>query len=117
MSSALFGTGLPPLAPMSPPAQFTRMSTVPSSAVIRRDISVTAAGSPMLPSTVVTRVPCRAIESATSCRVSASPYLAGPASSRSWIATSAPSEASLSAIVRPRPRPEPVTKAILPVSG
>ena len=36
---------------------------MPSSAVIRRDISATAAGSPMLPSTVVTRVPWRAIES------------------------------------------------------
>src|SRR4051794_1972625 len=33
------------------------------------------------------------------------------------MARSAPSAASLSAIARPSPRPEPVTKAILPASG
>src|SRR6478735_5313476 len=117
MSNALFGFGFPPWAPMSPPAQLTRMSTWPRSALILVYISATAAGSPIFPSTAVTRVPCRPTDAATWSRVSASPYFPGPAASRSWIATSAPSEASLSAIARPSPRPEPVTKAILPASG
>ena len=33
------------------------------------------------------------------------------------MATSAPSSASRSAITRPRPRPEPVTNAVLPLSS
>src|SRR3954454_3913807 len=116
-SSALFGSGLPPFDPMSPPAQLTRMSTSPSSLVMRRCISATAAGSPMLPVTVATRPPCRAISRATSSRFWASPYFEGETASRSWIATSAPCDASFSAMVRPSPRPEPVTKAILPLRG
>src|SRR3954451_16746314 len=116
-SSALLGSGLPPAAPMSPPAQLTRMSTLPSSSAIVRDIASTAAGSPMLPSTEGPRPPWRAMSCATSSIPLASPYLAGCSASRSWMATSAPSAASLSAIARPRPRPEPVTKAILPANG
>src|SRR3954453_20573562 len=116
-SSALLGSGLPPEAPMSPPAQFTRMSTVPSSAAIVRDIASTASGSPMLPSTAATRPPWRPISRATSSRPPASPYFAGCPASRSWMAPSAPSAASLSAIARPSPRPEPVTNAILPAKG
>ena len=46
-----------------------------------------------------------------------SPYFAGWPRSRSWIATFAPSSASRSAITRPRPRPDPVTNAVLPVSS
>src|SRR3954468_2030487 len=71
----------------------------------------------MLPSTVATRPPWRPIARATSSIPPASPYLPGSAASRSWMATSAPSAASLSAIARPRPRPEPVTNAILPANG
>src|SRR3954469_20147857 len=116
-SSALLGFGLVPVAPMSPPAQLTRMSTSPSSAAIARAMPATASGSPMLPVTVATRPPWRRSSPATSSRPLASPYLPGSAASRSWMATSAPSDASLSAIARPRPRPEPVTNAILPAKG
>src|SRR3954453_6630666 len=116
-SSALLGFGLVPVAPMSPPAQLTRMSTSPSAATIARAMPATASGSPMLPVTVATRPPWRRSSPATSSRPLASPYLAGCAVSRSWMATSAPSAASLSAIARPSPRPEPVTNAILPSSG
>src|SRR4051812_15574904 len=116
-SSPLFGSGLVPVAPMSPPAQLTRMSTFPRSFAILRAISATASGSPMLPSTVATRPPWRPISRATSSRPLASPYFAGCPASRSWMATSAPSAASLSAIARPSPRPEPVTNAILPAKG
>src|SRR5579872_1400193 len=102
---------------MSPPAQLTRISTWPSLASISAFIFATAALSPILPLTAVTFPPCRAIALATASRSGASPYLAGAVQVRSWIATSAPSSANRSAITRPSPRPEPVTKAILPLSS
>src|SRR6185437_8393990 len=117
ISSALFGLGLPPVAPMSPPAQLTRIFTAPSFPSIVRFIAATAARSPILPSTAQTLPPCRAICLATASRSAASPYLAGPVQEMSWIATFAPSEASLSAIARPSPRPDPVTNAVLPLSS
>src|SRR5271169_1925309 len=117
MSSALFGLGLLPEAPMSPPAQLTRMWTGPSLASISCFIAATAALSPMLPLTATTRPPCLAITAATASRFAASPYLAGAVQLMSWIATSAPSSARRSAITRPRPRPDPVTKAVLPLSS
>src|SRR5271170_849824 len=116
-SSALLGLGLLPEAPMSPPAQLTRMWTGPSLASISCFIAATAALSPMLPLTATTRPPCFAISAATASRSRASPYLAGAVQLMSWIATSAPSSARRSAITRPRPRPDPVTKAVLPLSS
>ena len=80
-------------------------------------IRATASGSPMLPVTVATFTPCLPISLATSSRSANSPYFAGCARSRSWIATFAPSSARRSAITRPRPRPEPVTNAVLPLSS
>ncbi len=117
MSSALLGLGLPPLAPMSPPAQLTSTSTSPRSASILRFISATASRSPILPVTAVTRVPCCLIASTTSPRSRASPYLEGWFQSMSWMATSAPSSARRFAMVLPSPRPEPVTKAVSPSSS
>src|SRR5271166_4901788 len=117
MPSASFGSGLPPKAPMSPPAQLTRISTRPSLASISSFIFATAALSPMLPLTAATLPPWRAICFATASRSGASPYLAGAVQDRSWIARSAPSSARRSAIARPSPRPDPVTKAILPASS
>src|ERR1700722_7038136 len=117
MPSASLGSGLPPAAPMSPPAQLTSMSTRPSLASMSSFIFATAALSPMFPLTAATLPPCRAIPFATASRSAASRYLAGPVQVRSWIATSAPSSASRSAITRPSPRPEPVTNAILPASS
>ena len=80
-------------------------------------IFATAAGSPMLPVTAAVRTPCFSIAFATSPRSFASPYFAGAVQSRSWIATSAPSSASRSAMTRPSPRPDPVTNAIVPLSS
>ena len=117
MPRASFGTGLPPAAPMSPPAQLTRMCTSPSAASMSAFIFATAAGSPMLPVTATTFTPWPATSFATASMSANSPYLAGCARSRSWIATSAPSSASRSAMTRPRPRPDPVTKAVLPLSS
>src|SRR5271165_700375 len=117
MPSASLGSGLPPEAPMSPPAQLTRTSTVPSFDSISVFIAATADLSPILPVTAATLPPCRAISLTTAPRSGASPYLAGAVHDMSWIATSAPSSASRSAITRPRPRPDPVTKAILPLSS
>ena len=102
---------------MSPPAQLTRMSTVPSFDSISVFIAATADLSPILPVTAATLPPCRASSLATAPRSGASPYLAGAVQAMSWMARSAPSSASRSAITRPRPRPDPVTKAILPLSS
>src|ERR1700729_327874 len=117
MPSASLGSGLPPAAPMSPPAQLTSMSTRPSLASMSSFIFATAALSPMFPPPRALFPPCRAIPFATASRSAASPYFAGPVQVRSWIATSAPSSASRSAITRPSPPPEPVTNAILPASS
>src|SRR5580704_2804680 len=117
MPSASLGSGLPPEAPMSPPAQLTRMSTVPSFDSISVFIAATADLSPILPVTAASLPPCRASSFATAPRSGASPYLAGAVQAMSWMARSAPSSASRSAITRPRPRPDPVTKAILPLSS
>ena len=80
-------------------------------------IFATASRSPMLPVTAVTLVPYSPSFFATSPRSLNSPYLAGAFQSMSWIATLAPFCASRSAITRPRPRPDPVTKAVLPLSS
>ncbi len=61
MSRALLGFGLPPAAPMSPPAQLTRMCTGPSFSSMVFFIAATAALSPILPLTAQTRPPWRSI--------------------------------------------------------
>src|SRR5882724_2610281 len=115
---ASFGSGLPPLAAMSPPALWTRISIGPSS---RLAVSTTRAMSPpsvRSPSTRMVRTPwVAATSSATAVSVDPSPYSAGPFSRMPWIATSAPMPASFSAKARPSPRPAPVTNATLPLSA
>src|SRR5258706_295275 len=117
ISSALFGFGLPPAAPMSPPAQFTRTLTTPSFASISLRILCTAVLSPMLPVTATVRVPYFSSDLATAPRSGASLYLLGAFQSMSWIATSAPNSHRRSAMVRPSPRPDPVTNIVLPLNS
>ena len=56
--SASLGSGLAPEAPMSPTAQLTRMSAVPSFASFSCFIFATADLSPMLPLAAATLPPC-----------------------------------------------------------
>ena len=59
MPRTLLGLGLPPEAPMSPPAQLTRISHLAEVGLDVAFIAATASRSPMLPVTAATRVPYR----------------------------------------------------------
>lgn len=118
MPTASFGSGLPPLAAMSPPALWTRMSIGPNSFVAVSTTRAMSAPWVRSPSTRIVRTPCVAATcSATAVSVDPSPYSAGPSSRMPWIAISAPRLASRSANARPSPRPAPVTSATLPISA
>src|SRR4051794_6294445 len=118
MLMASFGSGLPPLAAMSPPALWTRISIGPSCIVAVSTTRAMSALEVRSPSTRMVFTPCAlATSSATAVNVVPSPYSAGPFSRMPWIATSAPMAASFSAKARPSPRPAPVTNATLPLSA
>src|SRR5690606_16646314 len=114
MPRMLLGSGLLPEAPMSPPAQLTRISTSPNLPSTSARIAATASRSPILPVTPMVRVPRTSNSLITAPRSDASPYLPVASQLRSCSTRSAPRAASLRAMAWPSPRPEPVTNAILP---
>ena len=115
MFSASLGLGLPPLAAMSPPAQLTRMEIGPSAASTFFTIAAISSSLVMSPMTEITLpVPRFDSSSASAVRLGLSPNAAGASSLMSCSATAAPPFSKVSAIMRPRPRPEPVTSATAP---